>query len=80
MPDRAFGLSDALAHLQIARLTQIDYDREMLLGRMIGYCRTRGTESLRVRADPENEALRGLLDTLGFRDACLGDQQYCLSL
>lgn len=116
----AFGLADALAHLQIARLTQIDYDREMvfvaesngilglirsvtdpdnevanaalavapdssalaetLLGRMIDYCRMRGTASVVVRVSPENETLRDLVCATGFQNSVPGDRRYCLTL
>lgn len=122
----AFGLSDALAHLQIARLTQIDYDREMvfvaqpsgvkppvgmlglirsvtdpdnetsrlaiavapdkpamadmLLARMIDYCRMRGTARLMMMRDPENEMQDGLLSPLGFRKSSSDSESYDLAL
>lgn len=113
---RFFGLVREFPHTQMARLTQIDYDREMaflatapridgngeetlgvvrtvtdadndncefaiiirsdikghglgykLLEKMIAYCRTRGTRTMRGQVMPENRRMLELAKRLGFK-------------
>jgi acetyltransferase len=118
---RFFGLIRALPHSEMARFTQIDYDREMafiatasnrkgepetlgvvrtvsdpdniraeyaiivrsdmkrhklgqlLLEKMIRYCRSRGTTEIVGQVLPDNRAMLGLVHRLGFKSRLLPD-------